>query len=194
MINIEMKVISSNLMRNLALFSIFLLAGSAFGQGSGAAGSEPNENPLPRPRPNLLRELGLSAEQIRQIRTLNMELRPTREASQRQLRESNRELDQAIYAENVDEAVVADKLRLYQAAQAALAKINFENELAVRKILTPEQLIRFREIRRKFAEARQNNQRRRQNNTRPRGGRGTQGPANKENPVATPAQPDSRRP
>ncbi len=193
MINITMKVISSHLMRNLALLAIFLLAASAFGQG-GDAENDTNATDLPRPRPNLLRELGLSSDQIRQIRILNAELKPTREAAQRQLRDSNRELDQAIYAEVADEALIADKLQRYQTAQAALAKINFENELAVRKILTPDQLIRFREMRRRFAEARQNMQRRRQENNRPRGDRGTQGPANDAKPTGTPARPNRQRP
>ncbi len=187
-----MRQIRSHSFWILALSAILLLTTASFGQdqGSGDGPSQPDM----RPRPNLLRELGLSTEQVRQIRMLNAELRPTREAAQRQLRESNRELDQAIYAETVDEAAVAEKLRRYQAAQAALAKINFDNELSIRKILTPDQLIRFREIRRRFAESRQNMQRQRQEDRRKRQNPGMRGPGRDAQPSVPPSRPVSRRP
>jgi Spy/CpxP family protein refolding chaperone len=119
-------------------------------------------------RPNLLRELGLSQDQIRQVRLLNADIRPRRQAAQQRLREANRSLDQAIYADAVDEALVAERLREYQAAQADVAAINFENELSIRKILTPEQLVKFRTLRLRFREAREAAQRRRAERIRQR--------------------------
>ena len=50
-----------------------------------------------------------------------------------------------------DEATFQASLKELQLAQAEAAKLRFLNELGVRKILTPDQLARFRELRRKFA-------------------------------------------
>jgi hypothetical protein len=42
-------------------------------------------------------------------------------------------------------------LKELQLAQAEAAKLRYLNELGLRKILTPEQLARFRELRQRFA-------------------------------------------
>lgn len=107
----------------------------------------------PRPnRPNLLRILGLSPEQAQQLRRLNQERKPLMDAAARRLREANRALDEAIYADSVDETLFQARLKDLQLAQAEMAKLRFLGELNVRKILTPEQLARFRELRRRFAQ------------------------------------------
>ncbi len=103
-------------------------------------------------RPNLMAELGLSREQIQQIRRMNQARRPAMMAAQRRLREANRNLDMAIYGETVSDAEFQLKLAEFQAAQAEQARLRFEGELSVRQVLTPEQLIRFRDLRRRFAE------------------------------------------
>jgi Spy/CpxP family protein refolding chaperone len=121
-------------------------------------------------RPNLLAELGLSPEQVQQVRRMNQERRPAMMVAQRRMRDANRDLDMAIYGDTVSDAEFAKRLGEFQAAQAELARLRFESELSVRKVLTPEQLIRFREIRRRFAEARQQNQRQRRMNRRGGGG------------------------
>lgn len=115
-------------------------------------------------RPNFLAELGLSQEQIQQFRKLGAEHRPLMQAAQQRLREANQDLDLAIYADTVSEEVVRAKLKALQEAQAEVNRLRFTNEFAIRKILTPDQLVQFREIRRRFAEVRD-----RQN--RPNGGR-----------------------
>jgi Spy/CpxP family protein refolding chaperone len=76
------------------------------------------------------------------------------DAAARRLREANRSLDEAIYSDDVNEADFQARLKEFQAAQAEIARLRFESELGVRKILSPEQLFRFREIRRRFAERR----------------------------------------
>ncbi len=98
-------------------------------------------------RPNLLRILGLSPEQMRQIRRMNQARKPLVEAATQRLRAAGRALDEAIYADNVDDAVVQDRLKEFQLAQAQVAKLRFTSELEVRKILTPDQLARFRDLR-----------------------------------------------
>lgn len=106
-------------------------------------------------RPNLLAELGLSPEQVQQIRRMNQANHPAKMDAQRRMQEANRDLDLAIYSETVSEAEFQRRLKDFQDAQAELVRLRFEGELAVRKILTPEQLVRFRELRRRFAELRQ---------------------------------------
>lgn len=113
----------------------------------------PPDQPPDR-RGNLFRQLGLSLEQMQEIRKINMERRPVMEEAQRRSREAYRALDAAIYADEVSDAEVQARLKDVQAAQAELQRIRYMNELSIRRILTPEQLVRFRELRERFEEAR----------------------------------------
>ncbi|MDM7920696.1 MAG: periplasmic heavy metal sensor [Pyrinomonadaceae bacterium] len=121
----------------------------------------PGSGDQPMRRPNLFRELGLTQEQRDAIRKYNEENRPAIQEAQRRVREANRELDQAIYSEKVEDSVVEEKLKAFQGAQAEASRLRFNSELALRKILTSEQLVKFVAIRRRFAEARQEMQQRR---------------------------------
>jgi protein CpxP len=127
-----------------------------------------DRSPAQRPMA-VLRQLGLSQDQIQAMRELNAEIREKRQAARQNVTEATRKLDEAIYADQVDETAVAKLLTDLQSAQAEVVKINFENELAVRKILTPEQLIKFREIRRRFNENREEFRRQRQERLQRRG-------------------------
>lgn len=101
-------------------------------------------------RPNLMAELGLTPDQRQQIRRVNAEKRPLARAAQERLRSANQNLDQAIYADNVNETEIQARLKDVQTAQIELIRIRFTNELAVRKILTAEQLAKFRDLREQF--------------------------------------------
>jgi len=144
-----------------------------------SAAKAQNENPPQPPpdnsfrpaRPNLLGELGLSQEQIQQIQRINIESRTQMRAVQERVRTANRNLDQAVYADDANDSVIQERLKEVQAAQAEAIKIRINTEFEVRKVLTPEQLIKFREIRQKFAERMNNRQNFRGNrppNMRPR--------------------------
>jgi Spy/CpxP family protein refolding chaperone len=102
-------------------------------------------------RPDLLRILGLTPDQLQQVRKMNRERKPLLDAAMVRLRNANRALDEAIYADNYDEAVFQASLKELQLAQADAARLRFLNELGIRKILTPEQLARFRQLRKQFA-------------------------------------------
>lgn len=110
----------------------------------------PNKQQERQNRPNLFAELGLSPQQRQQIRRVNVENRPFVRAAQRRLHEANRSLDQAIYADNPNEAEIAARLKEVQTAQSELIKLRFSNELAVRKILSVEQIAKFRALREQF--------------------------------------------
>lgn len=107
-------------------------------------------------RPNLLAELDLSPNQIQQIRRINADKRPLVREAQQKWREANRRLDKAIYADNANEAEIQVRLKDAQNAQAELTKIRSATEYAVRQILTPDQLVKFREIRQSFKERMEN--------------------------------------
>lgn len=142
----------------LIVFTAFLaLSTGAYGQDGPPPEDGPHDDRPDARRPNLLAELGLSREQVQQIRRMNQERRPMMMEAQRRMREANRDLDMAIYRDSVSAEEFQARLKELQAAQAELARLRFENELSVRKILTPEQLVRFRELRRRFAEAREGN-------------------------------------
>lgn len=112
-------------------------------------------------RGNILRQLGLSEEQIQQIHRLNAEKKPLMGEAQKRLRDATHVLDESIYADQVNEADIQARLKEVQLAQAEMAKLRYVNELAVRRILTQEQLIRFRELRQRFEKARENFERQR---------------------------------
>ena len=140
----------------VGLVLITFLASVAFVNGQD--GPPPNPGPgdmRPRDgRQNMMAELGLSQEQIQQFRSLGATHRPLMNAAQQRLRDANRELDMAIYADTVSDEIVRAKLKAFQDAQAEVNRLRFTNELDIRKILTQEQLVRFREMRRRFAEMR----------------------------------------
>ena len=144
---------------------LLLLALSAFAQDGKADPSATPQASQQDTRGNMLREIGLSPEQLRQMRRLNVERKPLMEEAQRSLRQANRLLDEAIYADEVNDTLVQSRLKEAQAAQAEVFRIRSSNELAIRRILTSDQLIRFRDLRQRFEEeARQNIERRRNEN------------------------------
>lgn len=153
-----------NLTNTLAIILAMLLLTAA------AMSQETPPNPQETPavqqdnRAGLLRELGLTPEQVREIRRANQERKPLMEAAQQRLREANRRLDAAIYADNVNESEVQTFVREAQEAQAEVIRIRSMNELSIRRILNPEQLERFRGLRQRFEQARQNLQERRKQN------------------------------
>ncbi|HEX8189531.1 MAG TPA: Spy/CpxP family protein refolding chaperone [Pyrinomonadaceae bacterium] len=115
---------------------------------------------------NLMRRLNLSREQrvrLREIRGLSeAELR----AHTRRVRLARRALDEAIYDDAADEALVEQRSRELSAAQSALVRLRAATELKVRRVLTDEQLRLFRDLRRQ-AQRRQALQRRLNRNAPP---------------------------
>jgi Spy/CpxP family protein refolding chaperone len=152
-------------MRFKILSIVFAAMGAAVLVGSVSAQEVRTPEPQPqaaqtsdRPRDvraNFLHSLGLSDEQIQQVRQINIARKPLMEGAQKRLREANRALDAAIYADQVVDADVDARLKDVQTAQAEVSRIRYQNELAIRRVLTPDQLVRFRELRQKFEQGRQ---------------------------------------
>ena len=149
---------------------MFLLAVLAVSNVS-AQETEQNENPQQVKRPfQLFQELGLSPEQIQQIRRINQERRPIMQEAARRWRQANRDLDLAIYGDNSTEEQIKELLKTAQLAQADLLRERSQTEYLIRKVLTPEQLVKFRNLRQQLMEQRQNQRRNMRN------------PENSENP------------
>jgi Spy/CpxP family protein refolding chaperone len=137
------------------IFSIFVLTGLAAAQDpSQPADVKPPVGVRQQPkRPNLMKLLGLSPDQMEQLRKINQDRKPQMDIAAIRLRMANRALDEVIYADIVDEAQFQAKLKELQMAQANMARLRFTGELQIRQILTPDQLTHFRELRRRFQNA-----------------------------------------
>ena len=143
---------------------------TVFGQ-DGPPPDDP-QRPPDRPeahRPNLLAALGLSPEQVQQIRRMNQGRRIEIVRAQHRVGEATKALDAAIYADTFSEADYQARLREFHVAQAEVARLRFESELSIRKVLTAEQLVKFRDLREQFAQRRRDKMQDRRDG---RGGRG----------------------
>lgn len=147
-------------MKSLRYFQFFILIGFALLAFSSVSAQgtpdEPTANTAKQPdfRANALKQLGLTREQVMRIRRLNQERKPRMDAAQMRLRRANRALDDAIYSDTATDAEIEERLKEFQAAQADVARVRFIGELGVRRILTPEQLMRFRVMRQRFEQNR----------------------------------------
>ena len=118
-------------------------------------------------RPNLMAELSLSPEQRQQIRRINAEKRPLARDARERLQAANKNLDQAIYADVVNEPEIQARLKEVQTAQADLSRIVFKYELTVRKVLTAEQIAKFRDLRERFQQQMEIDKAQQQKNSMP---------------------------
>jgi Spy/CpxP family protein refolding chaperone len=95
----------------------------------------------------LFRLLGLTPEQQSRLREIRRQSEEEGRLLLRRLGQARRALDEAIYAETLNEQAVEERARELAAAQAALLRLRTLNEVRVRQVLTPEQLQIFRELR-----------------------------------------------
>jgi hypothetical protein len=63
------------------------------------------------------------------------------------MRQAQLALDQAIYSDNADEAVIEQRVHELAAAQAEVTRMRALTELNIRRVLTPEQLNTLRSLR-----------------------------------------------
>jgi Spy/CpxP family protein refolding chaperone len=107
-----------------------------------------NQNPRRAARPfKIMQELGLTREQIQQIRRINQSRRPIMQEAQQRWQTARRNLDSAIYADDSTEEQVKELTKEATLAQSELIKERTLTEYLIRKVLTPEQLVKFRQLR-----------------------------------------------
>jgi len=168
-----LKIFTSSKRRGTALLwlalSLLLLCATARAQEETDA-PEPQHASRTRPQGRggpggiLMRRLSLTPEQRQRLGEIRRQSEPRARELTRRARLARRALDEAIYADAVDEALVEQRSRELAAAQAELIRLRAANELSVRRALTPEQLKAFRELRR---EAQRRHSMRRRGGERP---------------------------
>ena len=161
--------------------------GERAGRGAGfASGRTPAASSAPRAQAIWCERLNLTPEQQRQLREIRVQGEPETRELTRRVRLARRALDEAIYSDAVEDALVEQRTRELAAAQAALMRLRATTELKVRRVLTVEQLQTFRELRRQAA-------RRQLLQRRLRGARGHSPlparPARRRRPAAAPLAP-----
>jgi Spy/CpxP family protein refolding chaperone len=141
----------------LALSLLFIIL---FNAQARAQGGEPAEQPqhetaaVPSPgardggrRGDPLRALNLSPDQLREIRAIREQNREEWRTVRLRLAEAHRALDEAVYADQINEALIEERAREVGAAQAAVARMRAVTELRIRRVMTPEQLNTLRTMR-----------------------------------------------
>jgi Spy/CpxP family protein refolding chaperone len=96
----------------------------------------------------LMRALNLSPEQRARIAEIRRETEEQTRLNNVRVRRARRALEEAIYAEHADETVIETRSREVAEAVAARVRTRADAELKVRRVLKPEQLETFRELRR----------------------------------------------
>ena len=144
--------------------TLFALGLCLLAHGANAEAQEQAEPPAQQERPdgrglNLMRRLNLSREQRQRLREIRQQSESEARELARRVRLARRALDEAIYADATDEALVERRSRELSQAQSALTHLRASTELQVRRVLTDEQLRLFRDLRRQ-AQRRQMLQRR----------------------------------
>jgi Spy/CpxP family protein refolding chaperone len=99
----------------------------------------------------LAQELNLTPEQREKMRAIQEEDADALRIARLWERMAQAALDRAIYVENADEKVVAERARDLAAARAELIRLQALRDLKIRRVLTPEQLSRLIELRRQAA-------------------------------------------
>jgi Spy/CpxP family protein refolding chaperone len=113
--------------------------------------STPENTKIDKPtRPKLLEELGLTKDQMQQLRRINKQQQPLLKEAQKNLAIAQKTLDEAVYADILDENDIRNKLKEVQKAQSEVLKNRLFTEFYIRKILNAEQLVKFRELRQKM--------------------------------------------
>ncbi len=98
----------------------------------------------------LVKLLGLSPDQVTKLRELRRSKIEADRAARKRLEEAKGGLDRAIYAEGTSKEEINKRIDEVAAAHGELIRIQAMREFAVRNILTPEQLKKFRELRRRI--------------------------------------------
>jgi len=112
--------------------------------------------------PDVTRQLSLTPDQLFKIRQVQRDSKDERVAIGVRLRQSNRALQEALDAESLDESLVEQRLQDLAAAQTAQLRMRIQTELKIRRLLSPAQLARWRELRLQAGDvmrAQDNNQR-----------------------------------
>ena len=102
------------------------------------------QRPAPTQDPVTL--LNLTPEQRQQIRAIRQESQPERAAINRRVRETKQALDSALDSEKPDEALIEQRVREASEARAASLRLQSLTAARIRRVLTPEQVQKLKEL------------------------------------------------
>ena len=120
-----------------------------------ALAQDPQGNQPPPPGgggPDLLEQLRLTPEQRQRIRMIQRDTKDERAAIGLRLREANRALEDALDAETIDDNVIEQRMQAVSVAQAAQLRLRIQTEVKIKRVLNPEQLAFWRDLRLKAAD------------------------------------------
>ena len=124
---------------NTSILSIAIVlltfSGSAYSQEVTVNGVDPIE------------QLQLTPEQRQKIRTIFEENKAERQQTNRNLREANANLDQALDTEPANQGLIEQRINEVTSAHSAQLRMRIQTELKIRRELRPEQLARLRQLR-----------------------------------------------
>lgn len=116
----------------------------------------------------IARALGLSESQQIEIREINRKQRQHLRVAQLRLQAARAAADVAIYDDLLDTKETEKRIQEVALAQAEITRIRMMSEVAVRTVLSPEQLVRFRTMREQFKNRRRLVPRQRRNSNIPK--------------------------
>ena len=105
--------------------------------------------------PGLRERLNLTPEQLEQIKAIREQNKEELRTVRQRIHQAQRTLDEAIYADHTDEAVVEARARDVAEAHSAMARMRALMELKIRRVLTQEQLNTLRTLRQQRAAERE---------------------------------------
>jgi periplasmic protein CpxP/Spy len=94
---------------------------------------------------NLVKELNLSPDQIQRLQQLRTNSQGKTKERRQALRAAKQELTQLLQG-NASSDQIRQKRQQVQSLQREVADSNFENTLAIREILTPEQRVKLQQL------------------------------------------------
>jgi periplasmic protein CpxP/Spy len=94
---------------------------------------------------NLVKELNLSRDQIQRIQKLRADAQGKTKERRQALRLARQELNQLLQG-NASADLVRQKRQQVQSLQREVADNNFENTLAIREMLTPDQRVKLQQL------------------------------------------------
>lgn len=138
------------------LFLLPLLAASSATAQSAAPAASPASGDARQGEPSranpgqfeLIRALNPTPEQLARIAEIRRETDEQMRQAGVRVRRARRALEESIYANDAVDALIEERTREVAEAEGARARVRAAAELKVRRVLTPEQLGAFRELRR----------------------------------------------
>ncbi len=124
---------------------VFIVLGLVAGGGLAVASFAGSGSQAGAPR--LTEELGLSSEQRNQVEALQVDAARGMIRRRADVQVARLDLRQLVTAKAVDEKAIATKLKELSELEAAMLRERVDHTLALRRVLTPDQVEKFRSLR-----------------------------------------------